>query len=69
MAYYDKMKRALVACLLLATSLAIGQSPSATFSIVISTPATTVRLGEPIPLKIVMTNTSRDDIHWGQLLS
>ena len=57
-------------CVLLVASMAFGQSPTAaTFSIVISTPATTVRLGEAIPLKIVMTNTSKNYIYWGQLLS
>jgi hypothetical protein len=66
----DTMKLGFVQCVFLAVGMAVGQSPAtATFSIAISTPATTVRLGEPIPLKIIMTNTSRHDIHWGQLLS
>jgi len=52
----------------LLTGFAAAQSPAAAFSLVISTPHTTVRAGEPVPLTIVMTNKSDHDTGYGRVL-
>ena len=49
--------------------IATAQAPATTFSLTISSPQPTVRIGEEVPLNIVMTNTSGKDIHYGQPLS
>jgi hypothetical protein len=41
-------------------------SQSAEFSLAISLPTTDVTLGEPVPLTIVMTNITNQNIEWGR---
>jgi len=46
-----------------------AQSQTPSFSLAINTPHSTVRAGEPVLLKIIITNTSDREIHYAGSLS
>jgi len=54
--------------LLVGTWTIVSYCQDTKFSLVISTPKPEVRLGDAIPLHVIMTNTSDHDIHYAQIL-
>jgi hypothetical protein len=65
-----KLARQLVSFFVLLTTGAAGaQSHTPSFSLAISTPHTTVRTGEPVLLKVLITNTSGREVYYAGALN